>query len=784
MPGVGSIDGIISGLNTTEIVDSIMKFERRDAVLLEAEQAQKTHIVSAYKALQAKFLALNTELASLVRGSSYEASLIKVSDETVLSASSDGRVTSGSYDVQVLSLARNHQLATQGFADQGAAVFGTGTIQLQVGDNSARTITIDSSSNSLIGIKQAINNADAGVTASIINDGSASNPYRLVLTADQSGYKNQISIDTELTGGQTLNLDSGSFDVPEILSFDKDSTARVSLGTTSSFTGTQNKIYTFTVDGAGSHTVGSDPITLNWSDGTNSGSVVVTQADTEVELVGAGADGLKISLSTGTLAGGDAFQVQSFAPSLQSASDARIALGAQGGLGSPIVVTSDSNTFRDVVGGMTLNVNRVTAPGETVTITTDLDTEAIKSKIQGFIKSYNSVVDFIDEQNSYDKEADEAGILFGDSTLWMVRNSISNALGDRVAGIESKFSQLYSIGIRTKADGKLAITDSGRLEDALRNNLDDVIKLMSRAGNSSVSGIEFISSTADTKAGENYAVDITQAATKGYLSGSSINDPAINPLIIDGSNNTLKLKVDGLTSEDIVLARKTYTSGEDLADEIRAKIESDENLGSRDVGVEWVSSGSGGFLKFTSGTYGSNSSVEVITSVANSAVAALGLGTAESVNGLDVQGTINGEEAEGKGQMLKGKGDSDTIKGLVLRVSLGQSEVTAGSEGTVTLTKGVAARLKDVVESLTKSSDGTFDRRIQSYQKQIDNISERVEEIDELLAKRRDSLLKRFLAMEEALGQMSSTSDFLQSQLAGINSNWRGAGNSGGFRGN
>ena len=64
MPGVGSIDGIISGLNTTEIVDSIMKFERRDAVLLEAEQAQKTTIVSAYKALQAKFLALNTELAS------------------------------------------------------------------------------------------------------------------------------------------------------------------------------------------------------------------------------------------------------------------------------------------------------------------------------------------------------------------------------------------------------------------------------------------------------------------------------------------------------------------------------------------------------------------------------------------------------------------------------------------------------------------------------------------------------------------------------------------------
>ena len=782
MPGVGSIDGIVSGLNTTEIVDNIMKFERRNAVLLEQEQAKKTTIISAYKALQAKFLALNTELINLTKPSAYESASLNVSDESVLSATSGGRVTPGAYDVQVQSLARNHQIASQGFASNAQSVFGTGTISIQVGDGSIHNVDIDANINSLTGIKQAINDADIGVTASVINDGSSSNAYRLILASDQTGAANRISVESELTGGLNLNFASGSFDAPETLTFGSDSTAEVSLGSTASYTGRENKIYAFTVEGSGSFEIGSDPVTLNWSDGVNSGSVVVTQADTEIELVGDGADGLKISLSAGTLTGGDSFQVGTFAPLLQSASDARIAIGSQGGLGSPIVVTSESNTFTDVIGGLNLQVGKTTAPGEWVTVTTDYDVDAVKGKIQSFIKTYNSVVDFIDEQNTYKQETDESGVLFGDPTLWMARTSLANAIGDRVEGIESKFSQLFSIGIRTKGDGKLAITDNARFEDAMRNNLDDVIRLLARDGSSTNSGIEFVSSTGQTMQGEDYKVDITQAAAKGYLQGATLSSLATSPLIVDGSNNTLKFKVDGVVSEEIYLTRKTYDSGEDLAEELQAKIDADQNVGKRGVVVEWVPEGAGGYLRLTSSTYGS-SSVVSLESVPGSAVTALGLAAGESVEGKDVAGTINGETGEGKGQLLRATDESETIRGLTLRVTLDSTQLTDDAEGSVTLTKGVAARVKDLVESLTKSQEGTFDRRIQGYQSQVENIKERVAEIDERLVLRRERLLQRFYDMETALGEMNSISDFLTTQLAGINANWnfgRGSGSGNG----
>ena len=100
-------------------------------------------------------------------------SKIDVSDEYVLTAASSGRASAGSYDLQVLALARNHQMASQGFSDDSQALFGTGTITIAVGSGTVKTITIDATNNSLAGIKKAINDANVGVTASIINDGSA-----------------------------------------------------------------------------------------------------------------------------------------------------------------------------------------------------------------------------------------------------------------------------------------------------------------------------------------------------------------------------------------------------------------------------------------------------------------------------------------------------------------------------------------------------------------------------------------------------------------------------------
>lgn len=64
------------------------------------------------------------------------------------------------------------------------------------------TVTIDSSNNTLQGIASAINNANLGVTATIINDGS-STPYHLVFTSDTTGANASMNISA--SGDSTIS---------------------------------------------------------------------------------------------------------------------------------------------------------------------------------------------------------------------------------------------------------------------------------------------------------------------------------------------------------------------------------------------------------------------------------------------------------------------------------------------------------------------------------------------------------------------------------------------------
>ncbi len=773
MAGLTSIDGVVSGLNTTEIVDSIIQFERRNVTLLENDKELKTSIVSTLKAFQAKLLALSAQTKLLSRDATFEKSQVDYSEEGYITATAKGRVGSGSYDLQVLSLARNHQLASQGFSDQSLASFGTGTITLSVGDGAAKTVTIDSSNNSLVGIKNAINAAGAGVTATIINDGSGSNPYRLILTGNKTGAANKISVTSNLTGQNNLNFQTATFDQPELISTATGTDAKISLGASAAYTGARNKTYTFTVDGAGTQVVGNDNIAINWTDGTNSGTILVTQADTEVELVGQGADGLKLTLTAGEINAGDTFQVSTFSPLLQDPSDAVIAVGSSGSGGSPITVRSDSNTFADVIGGLELNVTRVTAPGQSITINTSVDVSGVRDAINSFIEKFNDVTRFVDDQNTYDQDTGDAGVLFGDYSLQMMQSSLRSALSAQVQGLESKFNQLYTIGIRTGADGKLSIRDSARFEEALKNNLDDVIKLFTDSGASTTNFIEFVSSTGATRTGTDYEVDITRAATRGTFRGGSIANPAGIPLTLDSSNNQIKLSVNNVESATIQLATGSYNSVDELVHEIQRQIDADEKIGTRGLTVEWVEVNPDlGYLQFTSSTYGSASKVNVSTSVPNSAVALLGLGSGVATEGVDVSGTINGEEAEGRGQFLTGKEGNKTTDGLKLRVTMGADQLVDGVDGTVTMTRGIASKLFGVVDSLTMTGDGFMDRKIKSYERQIDDLTDRISFYDERLEARRQSLLRQFYEMESALGQLNSDSQYLTNQMASMNDNW------------
>ncbi|MDF6804817.1 hypothetical protein NLR00_23200, partial [Escherichia coli] len=155
--------------------------------------------------LKSALSTFQTALSSLTSASNYSAMKASGYDTSMLSASVTGSAPAGSYAVNVTQLAQSQVLAAQGQAStttaigsgasttisfsvgavSGGSLSGgkyTGSTFTQNGNLAGGSITIDSSNNTLAGIRDAINSANLGGSASIVNDGSGS-PYRLVLTS-------------------------------------------------------------------------------------------------------------------------------------------------------------------------------------------------------------------------------------------------------------------------------------------------------------------------------------------------------------------------------------------------------------------------------------------------------------------------------------------------------------------------------------------------------------------------------------------------------------------------
>ena len=79
-----------------------------------------------------------------------------------------------------------------------ATTIGTGSFSITAAGQ-ATAITVDSSNNTLAGLRDAINRANTNVRASIVQDGD--NSYRLMVSSKESGTANALTISSSLAGG-------------------------------------------------------------------------------------------------------------------------------------------------------------------------------------------------------------------------------------------------------------------------------------------------------------------------------------------------------------------------------------------------------------------------------------------------------------------------------------------------------------------------------------------------------------------------------------------------------
>lgn len=155
---------------------------------------------------------------------------------------------------------------------------------------------------------------------------------------------------------------------------------------------------------------------------------------------------------------------------LQAASDAHFTVN---GLS---VIRSQNEGITDVIEGVTLNLLAPTS--EAVTLQVGRDTSAITSGINDFISAFNDVMDYLDEQTQVNLTTYTRGALAGDSLVRFVRRELIDSVLQSVSGVsEGNPSSLSQIGITFDDDMNLAVSNSGTLNEYLRDNPQAVADL-------------------------------------------------------------------------------------------------------------------------------------------------------------------------------------------------------------------------------------------------------------------------------------------------------------------
>lgn len=184
--------GVGSNLDLSSLLDNLQSTEQGRLKPLQSRESSYKAQLSAYGTLTNAVKDLQSAADKLNDASLYNSTQANVSGDAVEATSSDEAVP-GNYNVSVSQLARAQSLVAAPVADKSAAIGQGGMISIAAGDHDPVSIDLSAGDSSLEAIRDAINNADAGVSASIIDDGSDT-PYRLTLSADASGTANQITV--------------------------------------------------------------------------------------------------------------------------------------------------------------------------------------------------------------------------------------------------------------------------------------------------------------------------------------------------------------------------------------------------------------------------------------------------------------------------------------------------------------------------------------------------------------------------------------------------------------
>ena len=216
--------GIGSGLDVESLVSQLVLSDVQPVEnRLNTKEATYLAQLTAYGSVKSALAKFQTAAASASAASQYTGKLASTSSSDAVTATAEPSAAVADYAVDVVSLATAQSLASGAFSAT-TETLGTGTLTISLGTvtydsvagsvtgftqksgTSAVSVVIDSSNNTLTGVRDALNAAGAGLNASVVNDGSG---YRLVIQSNTTGAENAISISVDDTGDSNSTDNAG-----------------------------------------------------------------------------------------------------------------------------------------------------------------------------------------------------------------------------------------------------------------------------------------------------------------------------------------------------------------------------------------------------------------------------------------------------------------------------------------------------------------------------------------------------------------------------------------------
>jgi flagellar hook-associated protein 2 len=766
--------GLASGINFDQLIQQVQDSQRKPVSILQARQATYQKEIGSVQSVSTKLSTLLAVASSVNNPANFNTNSVSAGTTslgaTLLSATANSTATTGTYAVSVKQLAKASKLAAAGFVDQNttAVASGDGTFKFKVGNSGTEYSATVSSSTTLQALRDAINATAGTVTATIINDGTGSNPYRLILAAKDGGVSNSITITNNNT-----TLDFTNKKVEAAYAFTGNSfTGTVTSNAGNNYTGLTNKTflmeavtpgtpgggvatYKYSIDGGLTYLgFGGAAYSATAGVGTVGAAILAPSAATAIDGNATASEGVTIAFGTGSaLVAGDRFSVDVFAPTFQTGQDAVVVVDGT-------TYTKSSNIITDIIQGVTLNLLQADTTNS-VSVAVTSDAAAAVGKIKNFVTAYNDFNTFLNGQLSYDPTSKQAGPLLGDPAIRTIQRQLKDIVSGQIPGLTTGKANLSQIGITSNSKtGALTINES-TLSSAISADPNGVRRLFLGIGTPSNSLVTFVGLSSKTEAGR-YGLNITTAPLKAVLGGAT--DVTFQDLSTTGLTiaETLSFSYSGnysATTPATTSFSVTLSAGLKIND-----IVSSLNSSFSTKGVGLSASNDSGRLKITSKDYGTDIRFTVVSDQAPLAVTQTGIGSVGlTAQGADIAGTINDHAATGKANVLT---SNSGFREDGLAVS--SESASTGLFGTIDVTRGVGDRLVSSLAAYTDPTVGILTAKSKGLQANVDRLTKDIAKLNDRITTAGDEFRSQLIRLESLLGKFQATSNYLTNQLANL----------------